>query len=187
MSLIERRVPDGPGELIVTARHDRRLRKTVRWTVRDNEIAIRAPRHIRPRELERLVDEIVEKVRKQRARARQRQDVDLQTRAEAINRKYFGGELTWHTIRWVDNMEKRLGSCTTGGTTDGDIRLSSRLRNWPRYVVDYVLAHELAHRQYPNHSPDFWAYLARYPQAERARGFIEGFAFAENCSADDLL
>ncbi len=187
MTHIERRVPDSGGELIVTARTDNRLRKTIRWTVTNNEVTIRAPRHVRRQELERAIDEIVEKVRKQRARARRQQDVDLQARARALNRQYFGGELQWHTIRWVDNMEKRLGSCTTGGTTDGDIRLSARLKGWPRYVVDYVLAHELAHRKYPNHSKDFWEYLARYPDMERARGFIEGIAFAENGNADDLL
>jgi predicted metal-dependent hydrolase len=187
MTLIERRIPDGSDELVVTARYDSRLKKTVRWTVSGGEVTIRVPPHLRPRDLEHIVDEIVEKVRKQRARARQQLDTDLQARARALNRRYFGGELAWHTIRWVDNMEKRLGSCTTGGTTDGDIRLSARLRSWPGYVVDYVLAHELVHRKHPNHSKEFWEYLSRYPEAERARGFIEGIAFAENRSADDLL
>lgn len=184
---IERRVPDGDDVLTVTAHYDRRLRKTVRWEASHNQITIRAPRGVPRRELARLVDEIIEKVLKQRARARQQQDLDLQQRAEAINRQYFDGALQWHTVRWVSNMNKRLGSCTTGGTTDGDIRLSERIRAWPEYVVDYVLAHELAHRKYPNHSQAFWDYLARYPHTERARGFIEGIAYAENTSADDLL
>lgn len=187
MTHIERRVPDGSGELIVTARTDSRLRKTIRWTVTNNEVTIRAPRHVPRRDLEQVIDEIVEKVRRQRARARKQQDVDLAARARELNRRYFDGELQWHTIRWVDNMDKRLGSCTTGGSTDGDIRLSTRMKGWPRYVVDYVLAHELAHRKYPNHSQAFWDYLARYPEVERARGFIEGIAFAENGHADDWL
>ena len=84
-------------------------------------------------------------------------------------------------------MTRRLGSCTSGGSTDGDIRISERIRGWPGYVVDYIIAHELAHRRFPNHSDDFWAYLARYPHAERARGFIEGIAFAEQVEPDSLL
>lgn len=187
MSLIERRVPDGDTTLTLIARYDNRLRKTVRWTVQHDQIVVRVPRHLRRPELERILDQVVEKVRRQRARARRRQDRDLHARAEAINRRYFGGELNWHTIRWVTNMEKRLGSCSSGGSTDGDIRISERVRHWPDYVVDYIIAHELAHRKHPNHSRAFWDYLARYPLAERARGFLEGIAYAEHGSADDML
>ncbi len=184
---LERRVPDGENVLTVTASYDSRLKRMVRWTVQRDEVKIRVPRGVPRGNLPKLVDEIVEKVLKARARARKQQDTDLQARARAINRKYFGGELRWHTVRWVGNMEKRLGSCTSGGATDGDIRLSERMRTWPDYVVDYVLAHELAHRKYPNHSKDFWDYLSRYPHTERARGFIEGIAFAEHGEADEML
>ncbi|MBN1964118.1 MAG: M48 family metallopeptidase, partial [Anaerolineae bacterium] len=111
----------------------------------------------------------------------------LEQRARDLNARYFGGELSWHTVRWVSNMAHRLGSCTSGGATDGDIRLSDRIRDWPAYVRDYILAHELAHRKYPNHSPEFWAYLERYPDTARARGFIEGIAYARGEQPDDLL
>ena len=101
----------------------------------------------------------------------------LKEMARRINDQYFDGEIEWHSIRWVGNMKKRLGSCTSGGPTDGDIRISDRIQGWPPWVVEYVVAHELAHRKYPNHSKDFWAYLARYPRIERARGFLRGVAF----------
>ncbi len=187
MPLVERQFSDGKDTLTVTADYDNRLKKTIRWTVENGTIRIRLPRRVRKRDVGPMVDEIVEKVRRQRARARRQQDFDLQARAEEINRRYFDGELQWHTIRWVNNMQKRLGSCTSGGATDGDIRISERIRPWPRYVVDYIIAHELAHRKHPNHSKAFWDYLARYPQIERARGFIEGIAFAEQTEADTLL
>ena len=94
--------------------------------------------------------------------------MDLQARAEQINRKYFNGQLHWQAIRWVDNMQQRLGSCTRGGATDGHIRISSRMRNWPDWVVDYVIAHELLHRRHPNHSPAFWDDLKQRLPAHRA-------------------
>jgi predicted metal-dependent hydrolase len=84
-------------------------------------------------------------------------------------------------------MERRLGSFTTGGTTDGDIRISERIRNWPAYVVDYILAHEMCHRKYPNHSEEFWAYLSQYPYVERALGFLEGIAHTEGTDPDTML
>jgi predicted metal-dependent hydrolase len=184
---IVRQVADGSGTLTVEITRDRRLQKSVRWLLKQETILVRAPEHIPPRDLDHLVDDIIERVRKQRARARKQKDEALEQRAREINRKYFGGELRWHTIRWVSNMTRRLGSCTEGGTTDGDIRISDRIRPWPSYVVDYIVAHELAHRKYPNHSPEFWAYLSRYPDVERARGFIEGVAYTSGDDPDSLI
>lgn len=184
---IVRRVNDGPYVLSVELTTDKRLRKSARWALKQETIQVRVPSHLSADRVERLLDDIVARVLKQRARARKQNDIDLEKRADTINRQYFDGELCWHTIRWVNNMQRRLGSCTEGGTTDGDIRISARIKAWPAYVVDYVIAHELAHRKYPNHSPDFWAYLARYPQIERARGFIDGVAFAEGDDPDALI
>jgi predicted metal-dependent hydrolase len=83
-------------------------------------------------------------------------------------------------------MEKRLGSCTNGGPTDGHIRISDKIKNWPDWVVDYVIAHELVHRAHSNHSKEFWYMLtAGYPLTERARGFIKGVGFTEGTDYGD--
>ena len=166
---------------------DGRLRTRIHWEWNGDQVRVRAPRRVPQRELDRLVAEIVQEVKQKRARVRARADADLEAQARQINEKYFGGEIQWHSIRWVSNMRKRLGSCTNGGPTDGDIRISDRIKGWPPWVTDYVIAHELAHRKYPNHSKAFWAYLHRYPRAERARGFIIGVAFQLGEDADDWL
>jgi len=166
---------------------DGRLRTRVHWDWSGNQVRIRAPRRVPRRELDRLVDEIVQEVKRKRAQVRARADADLESLARRINREVFAGEIEWHSIRWVGNMRKRLGSCTNGGPTDGDIRISARIKGWPAWVIDYVIAHELAHRKYPNHSPEFWAYLARYPKSERARGFIMGLAFQLGEDAEGWL
>lgn len=182
-----RKIIDGSETLTIEITRDRRLQRSVRWQLNQETVQVRAPEHISPGELERLLDGIIQRVRKQRARARQQNDDSLAQRAQELNRRYFSGELRWHTIRWVGNMSRRLGSCTTGGATDGDIRISERIKSWPAYVVDYIIAHELAHRKYPNHSPEFWEYLSRYPHMERARGFIEGIAHAQGDDPDSLI
>jgi predicted metal-dependent hydrolase len=66
-------------------------------------------------------------------------------------------------------MASRWGSCTPA---TGDIRLSDRLARFPTWVLDYVIVHELAHLVVPDHSADFWKLVARYPKAERARGYL---------------
>lgn len=166
---------------------DGRLRTRIHWEWNGDHVRVRAPRRVPEDQLDQYVAEIVEEVRRKRARVRARADADLEALARRISKRYFDGEISWHSIRWVGNMRKRLGSCTVGGPTDGDIRISDRIKGWPQWVVDYVVAHELAHRKYPGHSREFWDFLSRYPKAERARGFIMGLAFQLGEDAEEWL
>jgi predicted metal-dependent hydrolase len=60
----------------------------------------------------------------------------------------------------------RWGSCTVAG----NIRLNWRLIHYPLPLIDYVVAHELAHLREMNHSPQFWATVATvYPDYDGAR------------------
>lgn len=47
-------------------------------------------------------------------------------------------------------------------TRENEIRYSFRLLFCPKEVVEYVVLHELAHVRVKNHSPRFWAEVARY-------------------------
>jgi predicted metal-dependent hydrolase len=181
------RFETGDDPIIVEIVRDGRLRTRIHWEWSGDQVRIRAPRGVSKRQLDQHVAEILEEVKRRRAQVRARADADLEAMAHKINRKYFQGEIRWHSIRWVSNMRKRLGSCTVGGPTDGDIRVSDQIKGWPTWVIEYVVAHELVHRQYPNHSKEFWAYLDRYPQTERARGFILGVAFQLGEDAEEWL
>ena len=50
--------------------------------------------------------------------------------------------------------------------------VSARLAAYPRWVLDYVIVHELAHLVEASHGPAFWELVNRYPLAERARGYL---------------
>ena len=66
----------------------------------------------------------------------------------------------------LSNARTQWGSCSlsTG------IRLSWRLIMLPPRLVDYVVAHEVAHLLEMNHSPRFWSVVARlYPDYASAR------------------
>jgi len=63
----------------------------------------------------------------------------------------------------------RWGSCTV----QGNIRLNWRLVHYPLALVDYVVAHELAHIREMNHSARFWAVVASvYPDYDDAKAAL---------------
>jgi len=181
-------IEDKTGKAIVVyVRRDRRLKKSSRWMWQpDGSILLRVPYRLPKRIIGEQLDQIATNLEAKEKLAGRRTDAELQIRAENINKKYFGGKIEWKAIRWVGNMNLRLGSCTTGGPTDGHIRISDKIKNWPSWTIDYVIAHELVHRLHANHSKDFWATLeAGYPLTERARGFIRGVGFAEGQDYDN--
>lgn len=165
----------------LTVRRDKRLKKTARWQRQpDGSLLVRIPHRYPKRNVPDLLESIKAQLEKQKKRARRRTDADLQARARHINQKYFGGKIRWEAIRWVPPMKTRLGSCTTGGTTDGHIRISEEIKTWPQWVIDYIIAHELVHRLHPNHSKDYWETLKNgFPDTDRARGFVQGVMFAQ--------
>ena len=55
------------------------------------------------------------------------------------------------------DTRSRWGSCTS----DGRLMFSWRLAMAPPLVLDYVAAHEVAHLAHMDHSPRFWAEVAR--------------------------
>ena len=94
----------------------------------------------------------------------------LESRAQALNKRYFDGELAWKQIGYTTEQNAdTFGICNTKNRT---IRISDRLLKMPRFVHDYVVVHELAHLKVPRHGPEFWALVKRYPKTERARGYL---------------
>ena len=140
-----------------------RRRKTVQAREVDGVLRVSIPATMSPAEEERWVAEMVRRMGRRAAAAA----VDLEGRAAALAERH--GLPRPAVIRWADNQEWRWGSCTPA---DRSVRISSRLAGEPTWVLDYVIVHELAHLEVPRHGPDFWALVARYPLAERARGFL---------------
>lgn len=53
----------------------------------------------------------------------------------------------------IRDTRSRWGSCASGG----QLNFSWRLVLAPEFVLDYVVAHEVAHLAHHNHGPAFWA------------------------------
>ena len=100
-------------------------------------------------------------------------DEQLLARAADLSGRYLGGLAKPLSIAWVTNQSSRWGSCTP---SEGTIRISSRVKGMPAWVLDYVILHELTHLLQPGHGREFWSLLESYPRTERARGYLEGVA-----------
>jgi hypothetical protein len=158
----------------VEVRRSRRRRRTVSAYRDGDRIVVLIPGSMSKRDEATWVAEMVARVQRQEQR-RQRTDEDLMARARKLNDLYLGGLARPASVRWVTNQRSRWGSCTPGDRT---IRLSARLQQVPGWVVDYVLVHELAHLIEPGHTREFWAWVDRYPRAEKAKGYLEGYSAA---------
>lgn len=94
----------------------------------------------------------------------------LQTEAKRI----FGDRLVVYAHKLgvefraygLSSAATRWGSCSS----DGKIRLNWRLIHFPLSIIDYVVAHELAHLREMNHSPRFWQTVESiFPEFREAR------------------
>ncbi|HTH73921.1 MAG TPA: SprT family zinc-dependent metalloprotease [Trinickia sp.] len=94
----------------------------------------------------------------------------LQTEAKRL----FGERLAYYADKLgvaykgyaLSSAATRWGSCSS----DGRIRLNWRLIHFPLSIIDYVVAHELAHLREMNHSPRFWQTVESiFPEFKEAR------------------
>lgn len=170
----ERRPADGDRPELELVRSTRRKR-TVTAFPRDGRIVVQLPAGLPVAEEERLIAKLVDRVTGQARLRSVGGDAELAARAAELADRFVDG-VRPTSVRWSPRMAQRYGSCTPG---QGTIRISSRLASYPAYVVDAVLVHELAHLVEPSHGPEFRALVARFPELDRAEGFLAGVRFAE--------
>ena len=141
----------------------RRRRKTVQAQLVDGVLRIAIPDHLTDEEEEHWITEM-------QARFKGRHDpdsIDLASRARRLATRYGLPRPT--EITWSDRQKTLWGSCSIDS---GRVRISRRIARFPRWVLDYVIIHELAHLVEPDHGPAFWELVNRYKMAERARGYL---------------
>jgi predicted metal-dependent hydrolase len=156
-------------------------KKTIQAKIVDNILRIYLPEGLSEKKEEEWVNKLKKQIQKKQRKHKLNTTNELQKRAELINERYFNGCLDF-TIQFVTNQNMKYGSCTPASKR---IRISDDIADYPQYVQDYLIMHELTHLIHPNHSNAFWKKVNDYPYVERAKGFLHASKFfAKNKSVE---
>lgn len=155
-------------------RLSRKKVKNINARLVGNELRVSAPRWVSTGELDEAIEVLARRlVRRERAR-----DVNAEHDALGLARKVarrFARPPEIAAARFSTAQTSRWGSYST---RTGTIHLNAVLRQMPAWVLEAVVAHELAHIDHPDHSAAFWALLRRVcPETDRARAFLEGVSW----------
>ena len=150
----------------------------------EGDLILRAPRRMPLRLIEQFVASHEKWIAKHREKLRRRAEFDeahfsdevqiqsLITRAKAIlpEKTEYWAKIMGVTPTGVriTRAKKRFGSCSP----ENRIAYSYRLMAYPEEAIDYVVVHELSHIRHKNHSPDFYAFVARFLPDHKAREAI---------------
>ncbi|OYV60517.1 MAG: hypothetical protein B7Z69_03920 [Actinobacteria bacterium 21-73-9] len=156
-------------EVEIRASSRRTKTGTAHWA--GSRIVVQIPARIRGRERRAFVDALVERLLTQRPQ-NAAGDAALEERCRVLADLYNDG-VRAGAVRWVANQRSRWASCSPDTR---EIRVSSRLRQCPEWVIDAVLVHELAHLQVVEHSAEFNAIAERHPRQGDSALFLEGYA-----------
>ena len=160
-------------------------RRTIGLEVkRDGRVIVRAPRHLPQREIDRFLADRAAWIQNAKARQHSRAETHPEP-TEAEKKAYIRaakeilpGRVDYWSKRMnlyptqirITSARTRFGSCSS----QGHICFSWRLMQYPEEAIDYVVVHELAHLRHMNHSPAFYALVARYlPDWKRRKALLK--------------
>ena len=149
----------------------RSRRRSVGIRIEDSgEIIVRVPLRMPEREIRKVLESKRSWIEKTLEKISSRPPVPKLTQAEvkaladralkeipprvAARARQMGVTYGRITIR---NQKTRWGSCSA----KGNLNFNCLLMLCPEDVLDYVIVHELCHRKELNHSPRFWAEVAK--------------------------
>jgi predicted metal-dependent hydrolase len=156
----------------VEIRTSARRRKTVAAHWEGDDIVVVVPHRMPRRDRQAYADDLAARLIAGRTRSRPT-DEALTSRARELSETYLDGRAVPASVTWSSRQQSRWGSCSVA---DGTIRLSTRLQDVPRWVLDCVLLHELVHLLHPGHDADFHALANRHPRMADSGVFLDGYA-----------
>lgn len=153
---------------------ERKTVKNINARMSAHNLQVSIPLRLECAEAMRIIDDLARKLlRRQRARQINHEDDATELARQIAQRFPVPPEV--ECVQFTTVTSACWGSYSS---RTHSIRLSAALRHMPPWVLEAVMAHELAHAIHPNHSSDFWALLYSVcPNTERAENFLEGVSW----------
>lgn len=153
---------------------ERKRVRHINARLRQETLFVSAPAGVSQQTLDQVVPDLARRlVRRIHARK-----VNTEADALAIVRKVaarFPSRPEVAHVEFVTTQMSRWGSYSSRTRT---IRLHAALCDMPRWVLESVVAHELAHVTHLDHGPAFWALVKSIdPDCDRADGFLNGVSW----------
>ncbi len=154
----------------VEIRSSARRRKTGVAFWEGGHVVVVVPERMSRATRESFADQLVKQLLRRSAR-RHASDAGLAARAASLSDEYLDG-VRPSSIRWSSRQQRRWGSCSLHSR---EIRVASRLKTVPEWVLDGVIVHELAHLLEAGHTARFHEIANRYPRQAEAHAYLDGF------------
>lgn len=153
---------------------ERKRVRHINARLRQETLFVSAPAGVSQQTLDQVVPDLARRlVRRIHARK-----VNTEADALAIVRKVaarFPSRPEVAHVEFVTTQMSRWGSYSSRTRT---IRLHAALCDMPRWVLEAVVAHELAHVTHLDHGPEFWALVKSVDlDCDRADGFLNGVSW----------
>jgi predicted metal-dependent hydrolase len=148
--------------------------KNVNARLTGSTLSVSAPHTMPQEELDEAVLKLARRLLR-RAHASRVNEADDALKLARKVAKRFPKEPSIQRVMFVTTQRKRWGSYSTRTKT---VRLNAAVRRMPAWVLEAVVAHELAHTFHADHSRAFWDLLRRVcPETERAEAFLAGVSW----------
>jgi predicted metal-dependent hydrolase len=145
--------------------------KNINARLHGSTLAISAPHRVSRREVHEAAVELGRRLlRRARADAVNGDDAGRIVAEKVAARFPLPPQVT--EVRFSTNQLSQWGSYSS---QTGIVRLNAVLKVMPPWVLEAVVAHELAHSIHPDHSPAFWELVRSVCRhTDRANAFLDG-------------
>ncbi|MBC8161354.1 MAG: M48 family metallopeptidase [Roseiflexaceae bacterium] len=155
----------------------RKAVKHVNARLHGSTLAVSAPPRMPQAELDRIIPELARRLLRRLAARTINQEEDALALAQRVAAR-FPQKIVVAAVSFSTTQRARWGSYSRATHS---IRLHAALRHMPRWVLESVVAHELAHTVHFDHSPAFWSLVAAVdPHLERSDAFLHGVTWLGN-------